>query len=305
LRTFRFGDFELDASAYELRRGRRRVRLEPRPLELLLLLVERPRQLVSRVDIAERLWGDGVFVDVEAGVNTAIRKVRRALRDSTRQPAFVETVPGKGYRFIAAVTSGPGPDQVTLGVLPFANLSDDRAREHLADGLTEETIAALGQVGYEHLSVIGRTSTLQFKRTRSRRRRRPRVGADYLVEGSIRGGSDRLRVTSRLVRVQDQAQVWSASYDREPTDVLRLQRELGTLIADEIRVRLSPDRLARRQELKTRSAAANDLYRRGRQAWNQLNSARTRRAIDYFARTTELDLDYGLAGSESRKRRRR
>ena len=72
-------------------------------MDLLILLVESRRQLVSRSDIVERLWGKDVFVDVETGVNTAISKVRQALRDSPDAPAFVETVPGKGYRFIADV----------------------------------------------------------------------------------------------------------------------------------------------------------------------------------------------------------
>jgi TolB-like protein/DNA-binding winged helix-turn-helix (wHTH) protein len=101
--TFRLGDFELDVAAYELRRNGRAVRLERHPMDLLLLLVERRNDLVSRADIVERLWGKDVFVDVETGVHTAMRKVRQALRDSPEAPAFVETVPGRGYRFIATV----------------------------------------------------------------------------------------------------------------------------------------------------------------------------------------------------------
>ena len=99
----RFGDFELDVAAYELRRSGRAVRLERRPMDLLLLLIERRNDLVSRADIVERLWGKDVFVDVETGVHTAMRKVRKALHDSPEAPAFVETVPGRGYRFVAAV----------------------------------------------------------------------------------------------------------------------------------------------------------------------------------------------------------
>src|SRR5262245_58982497 len=99
----RFGDFELDVEAYQLRRRGRPLRLERRPMELLILLVERRGRLVSRSDIAERLWGKDVFVDVETGVNIAIRKIRQTLRDSAEKPAFVETVVGKGYRFVAAV----------------------------------------------------------------------------------------------------------------------------------------------------------------------------------------------------------
>src|SRR3954464_1024433 len=109
--TFRFRDFELDVPAYELRRKGRAVKLGRQPMDLLILLVESRGQLVSRADIVERLWGKDVFVDVETGVNTAISKARQALRDSPDAPAFVETVPGKGYRFIAAVdvVSGAPP----------------------------------------------------------------------------------------------------------------------------------------------------------------------------------------------------
>src|SRR6476661_802839 len=101
--TLRFGDFELDVAAYELRRLGRPVKLGRQPMDLLILLVEGRRQLVSRNEIVDRLWGKDVFVDVDTGVKTAISKVRQVLRDSPDAPAFVETVPGKGYRFIAAV----------------------------------------------------------------------------------------------------------------------------------------------------------------------------------------------------------
>src|ERR1041385_125306 len=90
--TFRFGEFELDLMAYELRRSGRPVHLERQPMDLLILLVERHRQLVWRADIVKRLWDPGVFVDVEMGVNTAIRKLRQALRDSQESPAFIETI---------------------------------------------------------------------------------------------------------------------------------------------------------------------------------------------------------------------
>lgn len=99
----RFRDFELDVEAYQLRRQGTPVRLERRPMELLILLVEHRGRLVSRSEIVERLWGKDVFVDVETGVNIAIRKIRQALRDSAEKPACVETVVGKGYRFVAAV----------------------------------------------------------------------------------------------------------------------------------------------------------------------------------------------------------
>jgi len=100
----KFGVFELDAAAYELRRAGRRVKLERLPMELLLLLVDRRGQVVTRDEILDRLWGKEVFLDVDNSINTAVSKVRLALRDDPDHPAFVRTIPGKGYRFIAPVS---------------------------------------------------------------------------------------------------------------------------------------------------------------------------------------------------------
>jgi DNA-binding winged helix-turn-helix (wHTH) protein len=144
--TLRFGHFELDVSSYDLRRHGRRVRLERQPMDLLLLLVARRGELVSRTEIVERLWSRGVFIDVETGVNTAIRKIRRALNDSPGEPSFIETVTGRGYRFIADVDVVHPTDAdtsiVRLAVLPFANLSGDPQLEHVALGSRLRRLAA-------------------------------------------------------------------------------------------------------------------------------------------------------------------
>src|SRR5688572_27831224 len=108
--TYRFLDCELDVGAYQLRRQGQPVRLERQPMDLLIYIVERRGQLVSRDEIVERLWGKGVFVDVETGVHTAIRKIRLALRDSADSPRYVETVTGKGYRFVAPVEAIGAPE---------------------------------------------------------------------------------------------------------------------------------------------------------------------------------------------------
>jgi TolB-like protein/Tfp pilus assembly protein PilF len=301
--TFRFGEFELDVAAYELRRRRRPVRLERRPMDLLMLLVERRGQLVSRADIVARLWGEGVFVDVEMGVNTAVRKLRQALHDSPDAPTFIETVSGRGYRFIADVqvveAASPDPTaRVRVAVLPFDNLGRDPEREYLADGLTEEAIALLGQIDPEHVAVIGRRSVMAYKETtRTLAEIGRELDASHLVESSIRAEGARLRITSRLVRVRDQVQIWSASYDSEPSSMLALQRELGAAIAEQIRLRLSPERLAALARRQTRHPEAYDLYLRGRYLWNKLTPPTTREAIQCYARATEIDRDYALAWS--------
>jgi len=364
--TFRFRDFELDVAAYALRLKGRPVRLERQPMDLLILLVQRSGQLVSRSEIVDLLWGKDVFVDVETGVHTAIRKIRQALRDPADAPAFIETVPGKGYRFIAAVevvtkpaesgsvsdaihqTAAPsavavleapppvektavraespirlrvvpgllavgllaavglltwrgapiGTPRVTLAVLPFENLSGDSEREYLAVGLAEETITSLGRIDPDHLSVVARTSTLAFKgTTKSAAAIGRELGADYLVESTIRGEQGRVRITAKLIRVGDQVQIWSESYDRESASLLGLQQELSAAIAEQIRLRVSPDRLdvlARRQ---TRNAEAYDHYLRARSFANHRTPATTRRAIEHYERATAIDPSYALAWS--------
>lgn len=99
----RFDEFELDFGRFQLSRAGQAVRLEGLPLQLLMFLVENQRQLVTREQIASALWGEGVFVDVEQGINTAIRKIRIALEDDSIQPQYLQTVVGRGYRFVAEI----------------------------------------------------------------------------------------------------------------------------------------------------------------------------------------------------------
>src|ERR1700745_903206 len=115
--VFHFGDFTLDQSRYRLQRGERILHLEGRPMEVLFLLVERRGELVTREEVAGRLWGTTVFVDIDQSINTAVRKVRMVLRDDPDRPRFVETVVGKGYRFAApVVVNGEGTVSAKAGL---------------------------------------------------------------------------------------------------------------------------------------------------------------------------------------------
>ena len=246
----KFSDFELDERAYELRRSGRVLKLERIPMDLLCLLVRNAGQLVGRDTIIENLWGKGVFLDTDNSINTAVRKIRQILDDDPRNPRFVHTVPGKGYRFAAPVTGGSHAtpelslnwdvsQRVMLAVLPFENLSNDMEQEYFSDGLTEETISYLGQLDPQSLGVIARTSSMVYKRTTKTIAEIGReLGVNFVVEGSVRREKERVRITAQLIRVSDQTHLWAESYDREIGSVLSVQTELGVSIAKKIKIQL-------------------------------------------------------------------
>jgi len=102
-RVFQFGVFEANEATGELRKQGVRIKLHSQPFRVLVLLLDKPGAVVTRKEMQQRLWGDDTFVDFEHGLNTAVNKIREALDDSALQPRYVETIPGKGYRFIAPV----------------------------------------------------------------------------------------------------------------------------------------------------------------------------------------------------------
>jgi DNA-binding winged helix-turn-helix (wHTH) protein len=119
--VYEFGDFRLDCGAFELLHKGSPLRIERKPMELLILFASRQGQLVSRTEIAERLWTSEVFVDTEHGINTAVRKLRHLLRDDAEEPEFIQTVTGMGYRFIAPVSAVASVSSAEPGRLPEAS----------------------------------------------------------------------------------------------------------------------------------------------------------------------------------------
>jgi TolB-like protein/Flp pilus assembly protein TadD len=294
--VYRFGPFELDAVAFQLRRDGIHLPLERQPLDLLLYLVERRGGLVSREEIAEKLWGRKVFVDVEAGINTAVRKLRRVLRDSTAEPVYIETVAGKGYRF-AAGDAAPTTPSRCVAVLPVEALDDSPDSRYLADGITEEMIAALGQAAPHQIRVIGRTTMMQYRNSsKALATIAQETRAGFLVESSLRCEGESMRLVSRLVEAAGQTQLWCGTFDgNRKESVLALQKGLSAALASQIHAQLSPDQPQAFAQRQPADAAAYDLYLRGRFLWHQLSGDTTKRAIGHFQRATTLDPDYALA----------
>src|SRR5208337_3647894 len=344
--TIRFEDFELDPGSFELRRTGRLVKLERIPLQLLFLLAENRDRLVTREEILLAIWGKDVFVDADNSINTAVRKARQALKDDPENPRFLRTIPGKGYRFSALVTSSAPPSPVVadlqigqpsrkhlpkwpvlaalvlvalittglilrsrltkppktipkkamLVVLPFLNLSADPREDYFADGMTEEMITQLGSLDPQHLGVIARTSSMQYKGAKKGAAQVAReLGVDYLLEGSVRRSDKRVRVTAQLIQASDQTHLWAADFDRDLSDVLKLQSDLALAISSKIQLTLSPSARARLAEGPSLNAAAYEAYLQGLHDWDLRTKPAVLRAITEFQQAIALDPNYAPA----------
>jgi TolB-like protein/DNA-binding winged helix-turn-helix (wHTH) protein len=191
------------------------------------------------------------------------------------------------------------PHKTMLVVLPFENLSGDASQEIFSDGMTEEMITQLGSLDPEHLGVIARTSAMQYKGTRKDVAQIAReLGVNYLLEGSIRGTRERIRVTAQLISSSDQTHIWAQSFDRDTSDVLRLQGEVARYIAEKIRLTLPQKTTARLTRSPSLNPDAHEAFLDGLDAENQRTRPAFERAIAAFNRAIVLDPQYALAYAE-------
>ncbi|MEO8382004.1 MAG: winged helix-turn-helix domain-containing protein [Acidobacteriota bacterium] len=326
----RFGRFTLDPRYGELRRDEEAVPLAPQPFRLLLTLLSHPGELVTREELRQQVWGDGTFVDFERGLNFCVLQVRTALGDDAKHPAYIETLPRRGYRFIgqlieevpaaspplpaaparrgalrwliaaaalAVVILGiawqrePGPDGKTmLAVLPFDDLSAT-GDPAFADGMTEELLTHLGALQPQRLGVIARTSTARYRGTKKSMNDIGReLGVRYVVEGSVRREADRVRVTAQLIDARDQTHVWAESFDRSGSGALAIQRDVAGKIAGALRIELLGEDV-----LTARIPAAHDAYMRGRYLANEGSTPSVEAAVVELRKSVRLEPGFVLA----------
>ncbi len=193
--------------------------------------------------------------------------------------------------------SGPPTEKVILAVLPFDNLSRDPDQEFFSDGLTEEMIAQLGKLNPERLTVISRGSVAKYKDSRlAANQIGSELHADYLVQGSVRRASDRVRITVQLIQVRDQTDLWAESYDRELKDILTLQDSVSQTIANQIHITLTPGQQTRPRGGNLDSEAY-EAYLKGRYYWNKRTGDGLQKALTFFQQAINKDPTYGAAYS--------
>jgi TolB-like protein/DNA-binding winged helix-turn-helix (wHTH) protein/Tfp pilus assembly protein PilF len=289
----RFGAYEVDLRAGELRKNGLRIRLSEQPFQVLAVLLEHPGDVVTREELQKRLWTDGTFVDFEQGLNAAMKRLREALGDSPENPRLIETLARRGYRFIGSLAPRPGRIH-SLAVLPLENLSGDPEQEYFAEGITEALITTLAKIGA--LRVVSRTSVMRYKKTH---KTVPQIAGeldvDAIVEGTVQRSGDRVRISAQLLDAASDTHLWAESYDRDLREVLALQTEVARAVANEIHVKLTPVDQARFAEARTVDPEAYEAYLKGLYNWNKRNKEGLEKGIHWFQQAIARDPTYAVA----------
>jgi len=295
---YEFGPFRLDPKGRLLSREGRVVALPPKAVDTLLFLAENAGAVVEKEEILRRVWKDA-FVE-DGSLTRTISLLRKALGETDQE--YVATVSKRGYRFVANVSrvTDEAPaistDRLMLIVLPFENLSGEASQEYFSDGLTEEMITQLSRLSPERLGVIARTSSMKYKGAKkSIREIGQEVGVSHVLEGSVRRGAERVRITAQLIQVLDETHIWAETYERNLGDILKLQSEVAHAVAREIRIKLTPQERRRLSSAREVSPAAYEAYLRGRHLWNKRTEEGMRKSITHYEEAIRENPLYAMA----------
>jgi TolB-like protein/DNA-binding winged helix-turn-helix (wHTH) protein len=332
--VLRFGIFELDIAAGELRKGGALVKLQAQPFQLLTLLVGRQGQVVAREEIRRALWGDETFVDFDQNINFCVNKLRDALDEDSHKPKYIETLPRKGYRFVATIVEpGRRPPEVTsahrprwlllasaalvlivmglaaktalqsrgagksiesLAVLPLENLSRDPEQEYFADGMTDDLIADLGKISA--LRVLSRTSVGQYKGTRKTVPEIAReLNVDAVLEGTVERDQGRVRITAQLIAAAPERHLWAEKYETSLSDVLSVQDSVARAVAQAVQVNVTQQERSVLSTARAIDPEAYEAYLKGRYFWDPGGETNVAKSLEYFQQAIQKDPGYAIA----------
>jgi len=201
-----------------------------------------------------------------------------------------------GYAAWRRVPSPPMPGRTMVAVLPFANMAGNPDDEYLSDGMTEEIILQVGRLSPSRLSVIARTSSMHYKGSTKRVDEIGRdLGVQYLLEGTIRRSSERIRIAARLVRSADQTPLWAESYERDVADLLQVQSDVARRIASSLAIELVPQSTGGAAPLSKAHPEAYEAFLKGRYYWNRRGPSDLERAVTLLEDAIRKDPSYAPA----------
>ena len=314
---FLFDNHTLDTDRRELRRGSMPIAVEPQVFDLLIYLVQNQHRVVSKDDLIASVWGGRIVSD--STLTSRINAARKAVGDSGEDQKLIRTVPRKGLRFVGAVRIQPNgadpahaigpqpngineqsrpalplPDRPAIAVLPFINMSGDVEQEYFSDGISEDIITALSKLRW--FFVIARNSSFVYKNKAVHMKQvAAELGVGYVVEGSVRRGGDRVRITVQLNDVATGSHIWAERYDRDLADVFAVQDEITEAIVAAIEPQLYAAENFRAQRKPPNSLDAWDLVMRALSHYWRVTRQDNVVAQALLEKATAIDPNYGQA----------
>ena len=271
-----FEEYAFDTERRELHRGAGVVSIAPQVFDLLDYLIRNRERVVSKDDLINAVWNGRSVSD--AALTTRLNVARSAIGDSGDEQRLIKTLPRKGFRFVGQVREARKaagsdlsevapesalalPDKPSIAVLPFENMSGDPEQEYFADGMVEEIITALSR--FKRLFVIDRSSSFTFKgRAVEIKEVGRRLGVRYVLEGSVRRASGKVRITAQLVDAMTGAHIWADRFERDLTDVFALQDEVTVAVVSAIQPKLLQTEIGMATRRRPENLTAYDYYLR-------------------------------------------
>ena len=299
---YEFGPFRLDAAKHLLFRDGEMVPLTPKVFDTLRVLVERSGEQVTKDQLMSEVW-EGAVVE-ETNLTTNVSHLRKALGEKKNEHQYILTIPGGGYRFVAAVKTVPAASVVpatvgaapikSIAILPFKPLATDSRDESLELGMAETLITRLSglkEIVVRPTSAVRRYNALEQDAIAAGRE----LQVEAVLDGSLQRAGDRLRVTVRLVSVGGGHAIWAESFDESFTDVFVVQDRVAARVVGLLAVKLTGPEQTLLTKRHTANPEAYHLYLKGRYFWNKFTPADLRRAAEYFDQAISIDPTYALA----------
>ncbi len=292
--SYEFGPFRVDPRERQLLRHGEVVPVRPKVFDILLVLVQNSGHILSKDEVMKLVWSNTAVE--EGNIARNISTLRSVLGERPRDRQYIETIPWRGYRFVANVKevrdSQPRAGIDSIAVLPFVNA--DPRTEYLSDGIAESLITSLARLTV--LRVTSRNSTFRYK---GRETDVQTVGRELNVQavllGRVAQSDDLLSISVELVGTSDDRHIWGAQYIRKPAEVFAAQETIVREIAEKLRLELTGHEqqlLARRH---TQSNEAYLCYLKGRYHFNKLTMGGVQKGIEYFQQAIDKDPNYALA----------
>ncbi len=315
-----FDKFEIDTNNYQLSENGRVVAIEPLAFNLLVYLLENRSRVVSKDELFENLWAGKVVSD--AALASRLKDARKAVNDTGTKQSVIKTIHGRGYQFVAVTTetgrsalaneanvtselgrSNPQttavenlqlPDKPSIAVLPFENLSGDAEQEFFSDGITEDIITQLSH--FESLFVVARKSSFKFRdQSVDIREIGSSLGVRFILEGSVRGSENRIRLTAQLIDATTGEHVWADRFDRDLEGVFAVQDEISSSIVSTIAGRIDAYDSERIGSKPTSSLSAYESVLRGQKLLHGYTEASFIEAQEHFQQAMSLDPRFARA----------